>query len=159
MAARNDLKAHGESKTALYKLWINVKDRCSNPKNPYFHNYGGRGIKLHPDLAASFPAFKQAVGPRPSPLHTLERKDNNKGYEPGNLAWATKKEQARNQRKNHLLTLGDRTQPIAAWAEEMGLVPSTLHYRVTKGGMTAQEALTTGRRGGRRPLSQAQQSS
>ena len=142
---------HGESRTSLYKLWTNVKDRCTNAKNPHFHNYGGRGIKLHPALANDFAAFKAAVGPRPSPGHTLDRRNNDGDYEPGNLTWATKKEQARNQRKNRLMTLNGRTQSMAAWAEELGLMPSTLHYRVHQGGMTEEEALTTPRRHGRKP--------
>lgn len=140
---------HGESRSPLYKLWQNVKDRTGNPKNPYFHNYGGRGITLHPQWAASFPAFKEAVGPRPSLQHTLDRKDNDLPYQPGNMRWATKKEQANNQRKNVLLTHQGRTQTLAEWAAEIGVVPSTLHYRINQGGMTAEAALTTARRGGR----------
>lgn len=154
MAGLKKEAQHGLHKHPLYKTWQNVKDRCSNPRNPYFHNYGGRGIKMHSEWAASFPAFLAAVGERPSLLHTLERKDNDGPYAPGNVEWATKKEQARNQRKNHLLTLNGVTKPIAAWAEEIGLVPSTLHYRVTQGGMTDAEALTTPRRHGR-PKQQA----
>ena len=142
---------HGLSKTGVYQIWLNVKDRCRNPNNPYFHNYGGRGITIHPDLANDFLKFRDEVGPRPSPRHTLDRKDNDLPYQPGNLQWATKKEQARNQRKNVLMTLNGRTQPLAAWAEEIGLVPSTLHYRIHQGGMTHEQALTTQRRGGRRP--------
>lgn len=135
--------AHGLSKHPLYKLWQNVKDRCSNPKNPYFHNYGGRGITMHPDLASSFPAFLAAVGERPSPLHTLDRMNNDLPYQLGNLQWATKREQANNQRKNVLMTLGSKTQTMAQWAREMGMVPSALHYRINQGGMTHEQALTT----------------
>jgi hypothetical protein len=145
-------KHHGHSKTPLYKLWQNVVDRCENPNNPHFHNYGGRGIRLHPEWRASFLAFKEGVGPRPSPRHTLEREDNNGHYEPGNVCWATRKEQAQNMRKNHFLTVNDRTLTIAAWAEEMGLAPSAIHYRL-KTGMTPEEAVLTPRRGGRWPES------
>lgn len=151
MAAKNGTEHHGESNSPLYKLWLNVKDRCNNPKNPYFHNYGGRGIKMHPSLEASFLLFKAEVGPRPSQLHTLERKENSLGYQPGNLTWATKKEQANNQRKNRRLTHDGRTQTLTQWAEEIGVVPSTLQYRLKQGGMSVEEALTTPRRAGRPP--------
>lgn len=144
---------HGHSRTPLYKLWANVKDRCANPNNPYFHNYGGRGIAMHLEWRSNFLSFKEAVGTRPSPQHTLERIDNNENYAPGNVTWATKKEQARNQRKNHLLTFRGVTKPIAAWAEEVGLTPSALHYRVTQGRMTDEQALMTPRRRGRQPMS------
>jgi hypothetical protein len=126
-------------------------DRCRNPNNPYFHNYGGRGIRLCPEWESSFLAFLKAVGPRPSPRHQLDRKDNNGNYEPGNVRWATKKEQAHNQRKNHLLTFGGETKALAAWAEQIGLAPSTLHYRLNQGGMTVAAAISTPRRSGRRP--------
>jgi hypothetical protein len=134
-----------------YRLWQNMLDRCRNPNNPGFHNYGGRGISVHPAWAQSFPVFLAAIGPRPSPQHSLDRKDNNKGYVPGNVRWATRKEQAHNMRKNRLLTFGGRTQTLTAWAEEIGLVPSTLQYRLKQGGMTVERALSTPRRGGRRP--------
>lgn len=142
---------HGATGTKLYRAWQNVKDRCENPKNPAFHNYGGRGVRIAPVWSASFLAFREAVGEPPTPLHTLERVDNSGDYAPGNVRWATRKEQAQNLRKNRLLTFAGRTQPLTAWAEEIGLVPSTLHYRLDQAGMTVAEALTTPRRGGRRP--------
>src|SRR5882724_9746760 len=95
---------HGLSRTPLYKIWCNIKDRCSNPNNPYSHNYSGRGIGLHPEWKISFLAFSDAIGPRPSSQYTVERIDNQKGYVPGNIRWATRKEQAHNMRKNIVLT-------------------------------------------------------
>jgi len=133
----------------IYRIWQNIKDRCSNPNNPYFHNYGGRGIKLHPEWRINFLAFAQALGPRPTPKHTVDRIDNDKGYVPGNLKWATRKEQAHNMRKNIVLTFGGRTQILAAWAEEIGLVPSALWYRLFTAGMSVDDALMTPSRGGR----------
>ena len=145
------LLKHGQSRTPLYKIWVNMKDRCGNPNNPYFHNYGGRGIKVCPSWAASFATFAKAVGERPSPRHTLDRKNNQGNYSPRNVTWATRKAQARNQRKNRLLTFQGRTLCVAEWAEEMGLRPSTLFYRLDVVGMPVEQVLTTPRRGGRRP--------
>jgi hypothetical protein len=142
---------YGLHKTPEYKVWQNVVDRCRNPNNPYFHNYGGRGIKLHPEWESSFVAFLVGVGKRPDPAMTLDRMDNEKGYEPGNVRWVTKKAQAHNMRKNRMLTYNGRTQTLTAWAEEIGLVPSTLQYRLKQGGMTVAEALSVPRRAGRRP--------
>lgn len=142
---------HGMSRTPLYKLWLNMKDRCQNPNNPYFHNYGGRGIKVCQEWATSFPAFAAAVGERPSLAHTLDRLDNSLGYQPGNVGWATKKEQANNMRKNRVLIHDGRAQTLTQWAEEIGLAPSTLQYRLKQGGMSVTQALTTGRRSGRMP--------
>lgn len=153
MAGLKKEQQHGLHKHPLYRTWQNVKDRCLNPKNPYFHNYGGRGIRMFQEWQVSFPAFLKAIGERPTTLHTLDRKENNGNYEPGNMQWATKKEQAQNMRKNRLLTLHGRTQTLTMWAEEIGLVPSTLQYRLKQGGMSVEAALTTGRRNtGRRRL-------
>lgn len=145
---------HGLCRTPEYRTWLNVVDRCRNPNNPAHHNYAGRGISLHPPWEQSFLAFLDGVGKRPSPLYTLERIDNERGYLPGNVRWATRKEQANNQRKTHFLTHEGRTQSLTAWAEEIGLVPSTLQYRLNQGQMTVHEALTTPRRHGRKPAQQ-----
>lgn len=142
---------HGMSKDPMYKIWVNIKNRCSNKNDPTFCNYGGRGISLHPEWRISFIAFSNAMGVRPSPRHTVERIDNEKGYIPGNIKWATRKEQAHNMRKNIVLTFNGRTQILAAWAEEVGLVPSTLWYRLFVAGMSIHDAIITPRRGGRRP--------
>lgn len=104
---------------------------------------------MHPAWL-QFPAFLADVGPRPFPKATLERMDNDGHYEPGNVRWATRKEQARNQRKNRLVTVRGRTQPIAAWAEQVGLRPSTIHYRLSQG-MTDEAAVLTPWRAGRKP--------
>ena len=75
-----------------------MKDRCYNPSNKVYHNYGGRGIKVCSQWLTNFEQFKADVGERPSPKHSLDRINVNLGYEPGNIRWATVKEQARNRR-------------------------------------------------------------
>ena len=142
------MNKHSLCGTKIYRAWQNVKDRCQNPNNPAFHNYGGRGVKMYPDWARDVMAFLAGVGHPPSPQHTLERMDNNGHYEPGNVCWATRKEQAQNLRKNRLLTLDGETKTMAAWAEIVGLAPSTLHYRMSTG-MSDREAILTPPRGGR----------
>jgi hypothetical protein len=72
-----------------------AKARCSNPKHRDFARYGGRGVKF---FFIDFQQFYQELGPRPSPDHSVDRKDNLGNYEPGNVRWATKSEQERNKR-------------------------------------------------------------
>lgn len=139
---------HGLSSHPLYKTWINMLDRVRNPKNPYYHNYGGRGIKVHPNLTR-FSGFLEVVGDRPSPRHQLDRIDNDGDYRPGNLRWATKKKQAQNMRKNHHLTIKGMTKTLTEWAEEMNLAPSTIHYRLSRGMSEEQAVLTPARVNGR----------
>jgi len=90
--------ASGKKPTGEYLAWSAAKKRCSNPGNASFRNYGARGIRVCPDWASSFDAFLRDMGPRPSPLHSLDRIDPSGDYEPGNCRWAPPIVQARNRR-------------------------------------------------------------
>ena len=92
------LTKHGMSRSAEYGRWTNIKQRCLNPNNSRWVDYGGRGITLYGPWAESFAAFFADVGSPPSPDLTLDRIDNNRGYEPGNVRWSTAKEQVANRR-------------------------------------------------------------
>lgn len=79
--------------------WSHMKDRCTNPNSQAWKDYGGRGIRVCEKWINSFEEFFACVGPRPSPKHSIDRWPNNDGhYEPGNVRWATKKEQLANRR-------------------------------------------------------------
>lgn len=132
---------HGEAGTKLYSVWSSIWQRCTNPEDPAFHNYGGRGIRVA-ERWRDFAAFKEDVGPRPSDKHSLDRKENSKGYEPGNVRWATPAEQARNTRRNVMRTHEGRTQCLKDWATEFGIPYYTLVDRVFVQGLPIDQALT-----------------
>lgn len=96
--ARRMATRHGMSSEPEYKCWEGIKQRCLNPRHPWYSEYGGRGITVHPEWAADFLAFFAYVGERPGFEYSLDRIDNNKGYVPGNVRWATYAEQAANRR-------------------------------------------------------------
>lgn len=131
---------HGKSSYPEYESWKGIKQRCLNPKNQAYSRYGGRGITICDRWINSFEHFYADLGPRPSLKHSLERIDNNKGYEPGNCKWATKGEQARNKRSNRWFTVDGITLCVSDWAVKHGLKRRTLEARLARG-LTIQEAL------------------
>jgi hypothetical protein len=96
-------RKHGLSKLPEFRVWTNMRQRCLHPEHPTYPYYGGRGITICDRWRDDFAAFIADMGRRPSPDLTIERKDNEKGYEPGNCVWATRLTQSRNRRKRKTL--------------------------------------------------------
>lgn len=126
------------AKQSLPKLFLstkrsydNAKSRCRNPAIAHFDRYGGRGIEFR---FKSLDHFITTVGIKPSLDHSIDRyPDNNGHYEPGNVRWATRSEQARNRRSSRVITYNGVTQPLTAWADVLGLKPITLSARLRCG--------------------------
>lgn len=136
-------RTHGASRNGSpeYRLWMNIRARCRNPKNPSYQYYGGRGITVDPAWN-SFAVFLADVGPRPSPADSLDRIDNDGNYEPGNVRWITRQAQMSNTRRNVHLTFEGRTQTLTEWARELGMKAITLWNRIFTRGWSVEDALT-----------------
>ena len=99
---RASLTKHSQAKRGakshLYRAWVAMKTRCLNPRYSQYKYWGGRGISIAPEWINDFSRFAQDVGEPPFPKATLDRVDNDGDYRPGNVRWATRAEQNRNQR-------------------------------------------------------------
>lgn len=92
---------------AEYRAYAGAIRRCTDPDDKAWENYGGRGIMF---LFVSFEEFFHELGRKPTPQHSLDRIENDGHYEPGNVRWATAKEQRANQRPRHI------TRPVSQLA-------------------------------------------
>ena len=146
---KHGFTSHNEKKERLFSVWWRMQQRCNDPHTPHYKNYGGRGITVceawhnygvFREWAYAHGFIEDAKGNQCS----IDRIDTNGNYEPSNCRWVTQKQQARNMRTNHLVTLDGRTACVAEWAEDYGIKYSTLLSRLNrakKKGLSETEVL------------------
>lgn len=135
---------HSKAKTPEYMIWAHMLQRCLNPNNKAYGNYGGRGITVCAEWQRSFESFFDHIGPRPSIGHSLDRKNNEEGYYPGNVKWSTRREQLVNKRSTRFVEYKGKRMSLI---EAIEAAP----YPITTGGVrgrldrgwTLEEALDT----------------
>jgi hypothetical protein len=133
---------HKLAHTPEYQAWADMKSRCFNINIPSFKHYGGRGISVCSEWINSFETFYKDMGARPSPDHSLDRRNVNGNYEPGNCRWATWVEQCRNQRNNLFVDYQGTKITLAELSEKTGISYPTLASRIARG-MTGDESVDT----------------
>jgi hypothetical protein len=136
---------HGKTSTAEYRIWRAMKERCSLPSNKHWADYGGRGIRVCTRWRDSFENFYADMGPRPSHLHSIDRKENDVGYQPDNCRWVTATVQANNRRTRSdalIITMNGKTMTVSAWERAAGVTRVFFRQRIRRGGMSPEEALT-----------------
>lgn len=124
-------KTHGMTHSREFTSWVSMKMRCSNPNDPFYHRYGGRGVSVC-ERWSSFSNFFEDMGNRPTGK-SLDRIDSNGNYEPSNCRWATGTEQARNKSSNRMLTVNGSTKCLSEWSKLSGVKCSTISERLKRG--------------------------
>jgi hypothetical protein len=118
---------------AEWRAWGTMLERCADTKRPQKKWYIEKGITVHPEWANDFGAFLRDVGRRPSDCHSLDRIDSTKNYEPGNVRWATWKEQARNRSNNRIVRYRGREVTLVEATELAGIRYKTVKSRLAHG--------------------------
>ena len=135
---------HNGSHDRLYGIWTNIKQRCNNPNDPRYDDYGGRGILICNGWVHSYESFRDwAMSHGYSDDLSIDRIDVNGNYEPSNCKWSTIKEQQNNMRSNRLLTYKGETHTISEWSEITGINKSTIRKRIDRSGWSIEKSLTT----------------
>ena len=125
---------HGMSKTRLYSIWCDIKDRCENKNKDCYKNYGGRGIQICDEWKADFMNFYNwAMDNGYNDKLTIERINVDGNYCPENCKWATMLEQANNKTNTFYLTYKNETKPLRYWSDKTGIPPRTLYRRYRLG--------------------------
>ena len=120
----------------------NAVRRCHNSADKQYVDYGGRGIRVCDEWRTNRDAFMDHLGPKPYPDLTLDRIDNNKGYEPGNVRWATRREQQANRRPlswKITITHNGITDSVKGWGQRLNRSPWNIRRRIKD--MPLSEAL------------------
>ena len=125
-------RTHGATGSAEHNIWNNMKQRCSNPRNPDYHSYGGRGISVCLSWERSFASFLLDMGFRPGG-RSIDRIDNDGDYTPKNCRWATPGQQAMNTRRVVLIECEGGKMPVTMAARISGLNRDTVFSRIRRG--------------------------
>lgn len=141
---------HGKINTRIYKIWLSMKQRCLRPSNPYYENYGARGIKVcdrwldfenfYNDMYKSYVKHIKEFGEKDT---TLDRIDVNGNYEPNNCRWATFKEQQNNRTNNHYIYYKGENLTISQLSEKYNIDQHVFRSRIILMNWSIEKALNT----------------
>lgn len=129
---------HGLEKTKVYRAWINMRDRCLNPKNISHKSYVDKGITFD-EKWNSFEKFFEDMG-HPQKNESLDRIDNNGDYCKENCRWTTAKIQNNNRSSNRIIEYRNESKTVSEWCDLLGLNSAALTYRLNNKNWTIEEA-------------------
>lgn len=141
-------KTHGLRSSREYTSWNQMVQRCRNKNIRSYKQYGFKGITVVDEWVGpgGFERFFAHIGKRPTDAHSIDRFPKSDGnYEPGNVRWATKREQALNRRTTHWLQFCGRTVCVKDLAKELKISTALVRYRI-RNGIALDAPKTPGRR-------------
>lgn len=140
---------HGLShQSRLYTIWKGMRERCNNKNSSEYANYGGRGIIVCPEWDDYEKFFQWAMDngfdeSLPRRECSIDRINNDGNYSPDNCRWVSASQQARNTRRNRLLTYDGETKSAVEWGEAFGINPRYIINRIDRYGWSVEDAITT----------------
>ncbi len=143
-SVKRSCTTHNMTRKKTWNIWCNMKQRCNNRNNNNYNRYGLRGIKICRRWD-KFENFYADLGDRPKGK-TLDRKDNNKGYNKSNCRWADKHEQANNTVTNVFININGDSKTVAQWARVYKINVGTVWSRIRRGWNPKQAILTPPRK-------------
>lgn len=130
--SKKNFITHGDSYTKLYRVYKSMINRCHNKNDKRFFDYGGRDIIVCDEWRSSYDNFKRwAIESGYADGLTIDRINNNLGYNPENCRWSTRKEQQNNTRFNHKIEYNGEVKTIAEWSDKTGINYNTLYWRIS----------------------------
>ena len=147
LSHKNAKKTHGMHGTKEYRTWRGIKQRCLNTRCKDYYRYGGIGINCHEPWVDSFQSFFDHIGPCPDKSFSIDRIDNNKGYVPGNVRWASAKTQSKNKRGTFVWNIKGRTFESCVEAAKAHGVSANTVWRWVRGSYDARRNTFTQPRG------------
>lgn len=134
---RGRVAVHGYTRVGKirpeWQAWNHMIQRCTNPNDKHYKDYGARGIRVCPQWATSFTTFLQDMGDRPGQEYSLDRIDSNADYSPSNCRWADRKTQAQNRRTVIWIGHDGQRRCVAEWSRVTGIKRATLLARYHRG--------------------------
>ena len=132
---------HGLRNTRLYRIWLQMKNRCFNAKTPRYVDYGARGIIVCDEWKDDFKAFYDwSISHGYADDLTIDRIDNDGNYEPSNCRWVDNYTQANNSRHCHYVSYRGETHSIAEWSRILNIPRYLLNNRINKYGWSVEKA-------------------
>jgi hypothetical protein len=143
--AKARFTTHGLRKSRIYGTWGNIVNRTENKSGQDYDDYGGRGIRMCQGWRLSASAFSHDIGERPTAKHSVDRINNELGYNCGqcaecvaneweaNCRWATVEQQRNNTRRNVFVTLYGKTMTVSRWSRISGIAGHVVNHRLTNG--------------------------